>query len=168
MLVDGPLLVVVEAGVHGLRHGQGVDIGRLQLDAAALGGGAQETHIKGVDVVAHKDAVSRKFEEGFQCFLFAGSIRHHFVGDAGQLGDLGGDGLAGLDKGVKFLHHIAVFHDDGTDLGHILHAGVKAGGLGIKHAELPVQRLILHTVYTGDHVVHKVGFTAVDQLEVRV
>ena len=168
MLVDGALLVVVQAGVHGLRHGQGVDIGRLQLDAAALGGGAQETHIKGVDVVAHKDAVSRKFEEGFQCFLFAGSIRHHFVGDAGQLGDLGGDGLAGLDKGIKFLHHFAVFHDDGTDLGHILHAGVKAGGLGIKHAELPVQRLILHTVYTGDHVVHKVGFAAVDQLEVRV
>ena len=138
MLVDGALLVVVQAGVHGLRHGQGVDIGRLQLDAAALGGGAQETHIKGVDVVAHKDAVSRKFEEGFQRFLFAGSIRHHFVGDAGQLGDLGGDGLAGLDKGIKFLHHFAVFHDDGTDLGHILHAGVKACGLGIKDAELPV------------------------------
>ena len=37
--------------------------------------GAQETHIKGVDVVAHKDAVSRKFEEGFQCFLFEMCIR---------------------------------------------------------------------------------------------
>ena len=91
-----------------------------------------------MDVVAHKDAISRKFEEGFQRFLFAGGIRHHFVGDAGQLGDLGGDGLAGLDKGIKFLHHFAVFHDDGTDLGHILHAGVKACGLGIKDAELPV------------------------------
>ena len=121
-----------------------------------------------MDVVAHKDAVSRKFEEGFQRFLFAGSIRHHFVGDAGQLGDLGGDGLAGLDKGIKFLHHFAVFHDDGTDLGHILHARVKAGGLGIKDAELPVQRLILHAVHAGDHVVHKVGFASIDQLEVRV
>ena len=168
MLVDGALLVIVQAGVHGLRHGQGVDIGRLQPDAAALGGGAQKTHIKGVDVVAHKDAVSRKFEEGFQRFLFAGSIRHHFVGDAGQLGDLGGDGFAGLDKGVKFLHHLAVFHDDGTDLGHILHARVKAGGLGIKDAELPVQRLILHTVHAGDHVVHKVGFASIDQLEIRI
>ena len=118
--------------------------------------------------MSHQNAVTCKGKKSFQCFLFAGGIRYHLVGDAGQLGDLGGDGLAGLDKGVKFLHHFAVFHDDGTDLGHILHARVKAGGLGIKDTELPVQRLILHTVYTGDHVVHKVGFAAVDQLEVRV
>ena len=37
MLIDGSLLIVVQAGIHGLCHGQGVDIGRLQLDAAALG-----------------------------------------------------------------------------------------------------------------------------------
>ena len=169
VLVDGALLVVVQAGVHGLCHGQGVNIGRaFQRDAAALRGGPQKTHIKGVDIVAHKDAVTRKLQESFQCFLFAGGVGHHLVGDAGQLGDLGRDGLAGLDKGVKLVHHFPVLHDDRTDLGHILHAGVKARRLSIEHAELAVQRLVFHAVDAGHHVVHKVGFAPVDQLEIRV
>ena len=169
MLVDGALLVVVQAGVHRLRHGQGVDIGHIfQRDAAALGGGPQKTHIEGVHIVAHQNAAPRKLEKRFQRFLLTGGIGHHLVGDAGDLGDLGGDGLAGLDKGVKFLHHLAVAHDDAADLGHILHAGVQAGGLGVEHAKFPGQGLLLHTVHAGDHIVHKVGLTAVDELEVRV
>ncbi len=112
MLVDGPLLVVVQARVHGLRHGQGVDIGRLKLNAAALGGGSQEADIERMGIVGHQDAAIREPEKGFQRFLLPGGISHHLVGDAGQLGDLGGDGLAGLDKGVELLHHFAVPHDD--------------------------------------------------------
>ncbi len=37
MFVDGALFIVVQTRVHGLCHGQSVDIGRFQLDAAALG-----------------------------------------------------------------------------------------------------------------------------------
>ena len=37
MLIDGSLFIVVQTRVHGLCHGQSVDIGRFQLDAAALG-----------------------------------------------------------------------------------------------------------------------------------
>ena len=50
----------------------------------------------------------------------------------------------------------------------VLHTGVQACRLGIEDAELPRQRLIFHTVDAGDHIVHKVGLTAVDELEVRV
>ena len=47
MLVDGALLVIVQAGVHGLRHGQGVDIGHIfQRDAAALGGSPQKAQLE--------------------------------------------------------------------------------------------------------------------------
>ena len=137
MLVDGALLVVVQARVHGLRHGQGVDIGRLKLDAAPLGRCPQKADIKGVGVVGHQNAAICKLQKGFQRLGSSlGASVHHLVGDAGQLGDLGGDGLAGLDKGVKLLHHLAVPDDDRADLGQVLHTGVKAGGLGIKHAEL--------------------------------
>ena len=168
MLVDGALFIVVQTGVHGLRHGQGVDIGRLQLDAAALGCCPQKAHIKGVDVVSHQNAVARKGKKSFQRFLFAGGVRYHLVGDAGQLGDLGGDGLTGLDEGIELLHHLAVADDDRANLSKILYAGVKTGGLGIEHAEFTVQRLILYAVNAGHHVVHKIGFAPVDELEIRV
>src|SRR5699024_3288877 len=39
---------------------------------------------------------------------------------------------------------------------------------GVKNAEFPFQGLLLDAVHTGDHVVHKVGLAAVDQLEGRV
>ena len=168
MLVDGALLVVVQTGVHGLRHGQGVDIGRLQLDAAALGCCPQKAHIKGVDVVSHQNAVTCKGKEGFQRFLFAGRIRYHLVGDASQLGDLGGDGLARLDEGIKLLHHLAIADDDRANLGKVLYPGVKTGGLCIEHAELAVQRLILYAIDAGHHIVHKIGFAPVDEFEIRV
>ena len=168
MLIDGALLIIVQARVHSLRHGQGVNIGRLQLDAAALGSCPQKAHIKGVDVVSHQNAVARKGKKSFQRFLFAGGVRYHLVGDAGQLGDLGGDGLTGLDEGIELLHHLAVADDDRADLGKILYAGVKTGGLGIEHTEFAVQRLILYAVDAGHHVVHKIGFAPVDEFEIRV
>ena len=121
-----------------------------------------------MDVVPHQNAVARKGKKGFQRFLFTGGIRYHLVGDAGQLGDLGGDGLAGLDEGVEFLHYLTVADDDRADLGKVLHPGVKTGGLGVEHAELAVQRLILYAVDAGHHVIHKIGFAPVDEFEVRV
>ena len=168
MLVDGSLLIVVQARIHSLCHGQGVDIGRLKGNAAALGGGFQEADIERMGIVGHQDAAIREPEKGFQRFLLPGGIGHHLVGDAGQLSDLGGDGLARLDKGVELLHHFPVPHDHRADLGQVLHAGVQAGGLGVEHAELAVQRLVLHAVDAGHHIIHKVGLAAVDQLEIRV
>ena len=168
MLVDGPLLVVVETGVHGLSHGQGVDIGRLKLDSAPLGGGAEEPDVEGVGIVSHKDAAIHKVEEGFQRLGLAGGVSHHLVGDAGQLGDLGGDGLSGFYEGVEFFHHLPVPHDDRADLCQIFHAGVEARRLSVEDAELAVQRLVFHAVDAGYHVIDKVGLTAVNELEVRV
>ena len=168
VLVDGPLLVVVEAGVHGLRHGQGVDIGRLELDAAPLGGGTEEPDVERVGVVGHEDAAIHEFEEGFQRLGLAGGVGHHLIGDAGQLRDLGRDGLSGLDEGIELLHHLAVPHDDCADLGQVLHARVEARRLGVEDAELAVQRLIPDAVDAGDHVIDEVGLTAVDEFEVRV
>ena len=168
MLVDGALFVVVQAGVHGLRHGQGVDIGRFKRDAAPFGRDAEEADVERVGVVGHQNAPACKIQERLQCLSLTGGIGDHLIGDAGQLGDLGCDGLAGFDEGVKFLHDFAVFHDDAADLGQVLHVGVQPGGLGIEHAELPRQGRILHTVDAGDHVVHEIGLAAVDELEVRV
>ena len=168
MLVNGALLVVVQAGVHGLRHGQGVDIGRFKRDAAPFGRDAEEADVERVGVVGHQNASACKIQERLQCLGLTGGIGDHLVGDAGQLGDLGCDGLAGFDEGVKFLHDFAVFYDDAADLGQVLHVGVQSGGLGVEHAEFPRQRRILHTVDAGNHVVHEISLAAVDELEVRV
>ena len=63
MLVDGALLVVVQAGVHGLRHGQGVDIGRFKRDAAPFGRDAEEADVERVGVVGHQNASACKIQE---------------------------------------------------------------------------------------------------------
>ena len=165
VLVDGALLVVVQPGVHGLGHGQGVDVGGLELDAAAFGGRPQKTDVEAVGVVGHQHPPPRKVQKRLQGLPFLRGVGHHLVGDAGQLGDLGGDGLGRPDKGVELLHHLTVAHQHRADLGQVLAAGVQAGGLGVKNAEFPFQGLLLDAVHTGDHVVHKVGLAAVDQLE---
>ncbi len=168
MLVDGPLLIIVQTGVHRLCHRQGVDIGRLQLDAAALCRRTQKPHVKGVDVVPYQNTPARKFQKRFERFGFAGRILHHFVGDAGQLSDLGGNGLAGFDKGIKLLHHLAVADDHAADLGQVFYTGVQTGRFGVEHAEFSGQQLILDAVDAGDHIIHKVRLAAIDQLEVRI
>ena len=165
VLVDGALLIVVQAGVHGLGHGQGVDVGGLKLDAAAPRGRPQKADVEAVGVVGYQHPAPGKVQKGLQGLPFCGGVGHHLVGDAGQLGDLGGDGLGRLDKGVELVHHLAVPHQHRADLGQVLAAGVEAGGLGVKDAELPLQGLVLHAVDAGDHVVHKIGLAAVDQLE---
>ena len=53
MLVDRSLLVVVQPRIHGLRHGQGIEVGRLKYDAAPLGRRPQEADIKRMGVVRH-------------------------------------------------------------------------------------------------------------------
>ena len=118
--------------------------------------------------MSHKDAAIYKVEKGFQRLGLAGGVGYHLVGDSGQLGNLGGDGLSGFYEGVEFFHHFPVPHDDRADFCQVLHAGVEARRLSVEDAELTVQRLVFHAVDAGYHVIDKVGLTAVDELEVRV
>ncbi len=121
-----------------------------------------------MDIVPHQNAVTCKGKEGFQRFLFAGASATISLVMPVSSVILGVIGLPGLTKVSNSSTTFAIADDDRADLGQVLHPGVKTGGLGVKHAELAVQRLILYAVDAGDHVVHKVGFAAVDELEVRV
>ena len=118
--------------------------------------------------MGHQGPPAREVQKHLQRLGLAGGVGHHLVGDAGEGGDLFGDGLARFDEGVELLHHFAVFHQNRADLGEVLHPGVQTGGLGVKDAELPIQGHILDAVDTGDHVVHKIGLAAIDQLEVGI
>ncbi len=80
-----------------------------------------------------------------------------------------GMGLPGLTKVQKllFLVDLAVFDIDGADFGQAFDVGVEARGLGVKHDEGAGGSFGI-AVDCGDHVVHEVSLTAVDQLEVGV
>ncbi len=126
MLVDGALLVVVQGRGTWPAPWSGCRYRSVQTRCRSVGRDAEEADVKRVGVVGHQNASACKIQERLQCLSLTGGIGDHLVGDTGQLGDLGCDGLAGFDEGVKFLHDFAVFHDDAADLGQVLHVGVQS------------------------------------------
>ena len=170
MFVDGIQFIVMQAGEQRLRHGQGVNIGVGKIHPRLIPCFTDEQHIKAVGVVGNQDVIAAEFLELADGLGRCGGIGHHAVVDAGQLHHLLRDGLAGVDEGTETLIRVdlAVFHVHGADLGQSFHVGVQAGGLGIKHHKGAGDGHGFGAIHSGDHIVHKVGFTPIDQLEVGV
>ena len=170
MLVDGIQLIVVQPREQRLRHGQRINIGVVERNARALPCPANKQHIKAVRVVRHQHMVAAEFLELTNGFLRRGGVGHHAVVDAGQLHHPGRNGPARVDKGTEFLFFIdaAIFHKNCADLGQAVVVGVQTGGLGIEHNKAAADRLLGLAVHRRHHIVDKVRFRAVDQLEIRV
>ena len=171
MLVDRVQLVVAQAREERLPHRQRVDIGILvPADARLLPRLADKEHVKAVGVVGHKNVVPAKFFKSADGLLGCRGVGDHGIVDAGQVNDLLRDRLAGVDKGAEllFLVNFTVFNIDGADLGQPLGVGVKAGRLGVEHDKRAGQRHLRCAVDGGDHIIDKIGLTAVNQFKVRV
>ena len=162
-------LVVAQARIQRLRHGKAVDVGVAEFHPRPPGRRLQDGNVEAVGVVGHQHPVAREVQKLLQGRIRVWRTGHHAVVDAGQLHHLGRDGHGRVHKGVERLGDLPVFHSNGADLDELVHLGVQAGGLGVKHHKAAAQRAAGPlAVHNGDHIVHKIGLAAVDQLEVRV
>ena len=170
VLVDGVQLIVAQARKQCLAHGQRVQIGVVKADARPFPCLADEQHVKAVGVVGHQRQFAAEFFECPDGFLRRGRVRHHGIIDAGQFHDFLRDGLARIDKAgeLLFLVDFAVFHHHRADFGKALGVGIQSGGLGVEHHKAAGQRHGQLAVNCRDHVIHKVGLAAVDELEIRI
>ena len=90
----------------------------------------KEAQVKAYVVPDH-GVIANEVRELLDHFLQAGGVAHHLVGDAGELGNEGGDGLAGIDQGGPFIFHAVPVKTHSGDLQDGILEGIKAGGFNI-------------------------------------
>ena len=168
VLVHGVQLVVAQARIQHLCHGQRVDIGVGKAEACTGRAVVQHFHIKAVAVVRHQNAAAAPLVKLLQRLLGRGGIGHHGIVDARKLHDFGRNGNAGIHKGGKAIRDLAVFHHHRTNFGEAVMLKIQAGGFHIKHHEPAVHGFIVLAVNHGHHIVYKIGFAAVDHLKIGV
>ena len=115
-------LVVFELRQGAACNGQRVGKGVLHHLSRTGGSRPQERHVER-GIVGNKRSVSCKGEQGAQRLALLWRVFDHFVGDAGQLGDFGRNGLLGVDKGLKTVENLALFHKHGANFGQAFAAG---------------------------------------------
>ena len=160
-------LVVFDVLEHRTAHGQGVDVRVREIHSVAFGRGVHERGIeRGVMRQQHR-AFPAELVELPQGFLFGRSVLYHFVRDAGQLGDLGRNVHAGIYENIEAVGNLSVFDPYRTDFGHAVLLRAQAGGLNIERDKLIIQRVLRFAHQSRNHIVDKIRFDAVNDLEVR-
>ena len=168
MVVDGIQLIIAQARIQILGHGQGIDVGVFQLDARPLGSNVHEAHIELVGIVGDEHPALRKFRKHTHCLVRRGGVRHHAVVDAGELHDLGRDGLARVHKGAEGFGDLAVLATTAPISVRNSVSGLRPAVSVSYTTKLPLMGAGGFAVQHRNHIIHKVGFNAVDHLEVRI
>ena len=83
----------------------------------------QKAHIK-TDVVPDDDMVGQQAAHLGAELEQAGGIGHHGIGNAGNVGDFGGDGGVRPNEGAVFLHHFAILQQQNANFNDGGSAGV--------------------------------------------
>ena len=141
--------VVIEAEVGGERGGRWRSrarregcVGRCRTCRRRGGGGIEaltverdieEAEIE-ADVVTDDDRTGGELDQRRDDGLRSGSA-HERVGDAGEVGDPGGDRSAGMDEGPERPEAGTTLDDGRADLGDRVVDARSAGGLDVEHAE---------------------------------
>ena len=128
-----------------------------------------------VGVVGDDLRVAREFDEPRKRFVRRRRISHVLVMDVRQVGDIFGNGLAGVHERHVPIDDLTVLHSRGSDLGQLIMVEGKARRLRVDHddvlveiAEIGILRIlvkmrvtVLHPVRRSiadkyiEHVVHK-------------
>ena len=153
-VVAGP--VVVEGGqVQVLRHDiqlifpqtrqqvlgqdQGVDIGRLEVQARLLAALADEADVE-FRVVGRQGPTVYEFQKLRQSLGGPGGVLEHFVRDAGEADDLRRQPLPRVYEGLEPLGDLPVPQHHRADFRNGLPVHPEAGGLNIEADDFPLQR----------------------------
>ena len=131
--------------------------------AAAL---RQKAHVK-FGVMGRQGPVPHPVQEVIQRRLLARGVRHHGIGDAGQLHNVAGDGTSRIDKGVVLIDHHTLLQYHSTDFGNPLPPAVQSGGLDVKADDFRVQRQVTVAVdhHAVIHIIDIISFHAVDHFD---
>ena len=118
-------------------------------------------------VMRDERPVSGEFQEHLHRLFLKRRVGDIAVADAGELGDVGRDVPLGVDEGVELRLYLAAGEDDRTDLGHAVVHCVESRRLDIEGDKLRVERelALADDGVVAVHIVDKVGFHAVDDLD---
>ena len=159
-------LVIFQIREHGSRHGYGIYIGIVKVNAAAAVCLPQEAAVE-IRVVCHQNGIlTNKLAEFLHGFALFWCVFDHGIGDAGQFGDIGRDRLFRIYKGVEGFQHIAVPHAYRTDFRDTLAGCRKTRGLQVEDDELSAELSFFRTFDSRDHVIHIIALDTVNDLEI--
>ncbi len=136
--------------------------------AAALPRRPQE---RGVEpgVMGHQHRVfSAELVEHAQRFRFLRRSGHHLVGNARKLGYLRWYGLFRVDKCVKTVQYLTIFHPHRAYLCYVLLLRRKPRGLKVEADKLSVQLPRALAYRRRDQIIDKIGLRAIYDLKIRV
>ena len=159
-------LAVLDVLEHRAAHGDRIDVDVREFHVVPAAGRAQERGVEARVVRDEDRALPAEFKERAHGLFLFRRAPHHFVGDAGQLGDLLRNRLFGVDERVEALGDLAAVDAHRADFGDALGLRRKAGRLEVEADEIRVEPRVRLAGDGGHKVVDKIAFDAVDDLEV--
>ncbi len=113
-------LMVFKVGIKRPADGHGINRGKGIWQAAPFCRRHDERGVKRRVVGNQHLGIAAKGVKVLDSLLFGRCVLYHFVGDACQLGNLFGYGLAGIDKGAEAVFYLTVAKSQGPDLRNTL------------------------------------------------
>ena len=167
MIGDNVQLKALELRAQGLGEGKRVEEHRGEAHVVPPGRGAHKADVK-VGVVRDDRPIADKVHEHAQRLVLERRALDVAAADARELCDIGGNGHLRIDEGVEFLSDLAAGEDHRADLGHAVALRVEAGGLNVKGDKFGIERqlALADDGAVAVHVVEKITFDAVDDLDV--
>ena len=133
----------------------------------SFAGGSYKGGVK-VGIMRNKGCVSAKFKKALDRFPFARSVCHHFIGYSRKLGNIFGDMLFGIYKGVKFIHNLHIFKPYGADFRNALGGMGKTCGFNVKNYYFVIYRTVCTALYKRMSVIDKISLHSVKDLKFSV
>ena len=157
-------LMLFELGVYVARETYGIEISVFKGNAVSVCGNSDKAYVK-VGIVRDKKRVTRKGEEFLYSLPLLYLSCHHLVGDRGQLCDLLGYRLLGIDEEVESVEYLAVLYLDSTDFYYLTVSVGKTCGLYIKDNHLVLKCGVLGTENASCGIVYVIRLNTVEDLK---
>ena len=138
-------LVLLQFGIGEARERDRIKIGIFERNLQLLGSGADKARIE-VCVVRNQEAVARKLQKRRDSLVDFRRVGDHFVGDAGQLGNLFGNRRLGIDKGIEAVEHLVAADAYRADFSNAAVCDRKSGRFDIKNDKFAVEPLVAFAV----------------------
>ena len=163
----GIQLVILQALIQGTTQGNGVHRRELIGHATPLCSGTNKAGIKARIMRHQHTAIAAEIVERLQRLFLRRSVRHHGIGDAGQLHNLSRNGLSGIGKGIETILYLSPDHTDGTNLRDALDLIAQTRSFDIKDDVFTIQRHVGVAIHRRHHIVDEIRLHAIQHLDGR-
>ena len=156
-------LIILNALDKALSQNESVDMRIIVFNSVSLAGVSDNACIKR-SIVGNKHTLAAEFKEFSDRLTLLGRARNHTVINTGQLGYLGGNGLFGVNKGLKSCLFRAVNIFNRADFGQPFSVGSQPRCFNIKYNKGSAQRHIALARYDFYRIVNIICLHTVDNL----